>query len=330
MLGLLCSTDLGIRLRALEVLRAVRKLHGALKAPAPQPVAGRRATLQSGGNANDAASGCESSSNSRRGTQHQQQQGFEGMPSTSGANDRLVFVADVIDRFGSILVARCYWDFGRWSDLWRLWRPLPDPLPQFEECAATARSADDSVRWARMVCELMKEIWRRCESSAWSGHLEIAAKLQALLSLDSNGRQVLPHDMKTELCRAHCLAVAAAPLLEASQVGRSWADLMLRSPDACAGLSVAAVACSLSWPASAYCPNKLAFLVHLCLQVGDKGLTSRDFTRLLVSSARSGIESQQQIAILGLGHISSACQAMAVQEAAALAEDYLDRQMQRV
>ena len=65
-------------------------------------------------------------------------------------------------------------------------------------------------------------------------------------------------------------------------------------------------------------------------QVGDKGLSSREFCRLMVSSARSGVDSQQQVAILGLGHVSASCQALAAQEAAFLAEDYLDRQMQRV
>lgn len=42
---------------------------------------------------------------------------------------------------------------------------------------------------------------------------------QALLSLDSNGRQVLPPDAKTDLSRAFCLALAAAPLLDASRLG---------------------------------------------------------------------------------------------------------------
>ena len=180
-----------------------------------------------------------------------------------------------------MIVQGCYWDFGRWSDLWRVWRPLPEPCPGFEDCMKAARTQDDQLRWARIVCDLVKEVFRRCEKSAWAAHLEIAARLQGLLSLDSSGRQVLPHDVKADLSRAYCMAVAAAPLTNPSQMG-------------------------------------------------DKGLTSREFVRLLVSSARSGIESQQQIAILGLGHINTACQTLVAQEAAALAEDYLERQMQRV
>lgn len=37
----------------------------------------------------------------------------------------------------------------------------------------------DNVRWARNVCELMREVWQRCEPSAWPAHLELIAKLQA-------------------------------------------------------------------------------------------------------------------------------------------------------
>lgn len=37
----------------------------------------------------------------------------------------------------------------------------------------------DHVRWARCVCEVMREVWQRSEPSAWPAHLEIIAKLQA-------------------------------------------------------------------------------------------------------------------------------------------------------
>lgn len=63
---------------------------------------------------------------------------------------------------------------------------------------------------------------------------------QALLSLDSNGRQVLPPDTKTDLSRAYCLALAAAPLLDTSRLGersltsRELVRLLVR---ACAGMS---------------------------------------------------------------------------------------------
>lgn len=140
-------------------------------------------------------------------------------------------------RTGGTIVARCYWDFGRWSDLWRVWRPLPAAGATFEECLQRTRTQEasdwvwavpelgargaavaghvrmfrdgehlravalalralpptpahncgrayfiyamqDHVRWARLLCELMREVWERSEKSAWPAHLELIAKLQ--------------------------------------------------------------------------------------------------------------------------------------------------------
>jgi hypothetical protein len=81
-------------------------------------------------------------------------------------------------RYGSALVARCYWDFGRWSDLWRAWRPLPDSGASLEECLLRIRTQEDATRWARVLCELLREVWARAERSAWVTHLELVAKLQ--------------------------------------------------------------------------------------------------------------------------------------------------------
>lgn len=44
--------------------------------------------------------------------------------------------------------------------------------------SAGVYSLQDHVRWARCVCEVMREVWQRSEPSAWPAHLEIIAKLQ--------------------------------------------------------------------------------------------------------------------------------------------------------
>ncbi|PSC67904.1 furry homolog-like [Micractinium conductrix] len=224
-LVLLCSTDVEVRKLGVELVRTARELHRTLASP-PQPSskrstmhhadgtggapAARRSSLQSGGGGG------------RRATQvHGGAYGAalpESLPVTP-AGPRPAYVADIIDRTGGTIVARCYWDFGRWSDLWRVWRPLPAAGATFEECLQRTRTQEDHVRWARLLCELMREVWERSEKSAWPAHLELIAKLQALLSLDSNGRQVLPADTKADLSRAYCLALAAAPLLDASRLG---------------------------------------------------------------------------------------------------------------
>lgn len=45
-------------------------------------------------------------------------------------------------RSGGVIVARCYWDFGRWSDLWRDWRPLPEGPPRLEDCMAQIKTQE--------------------------------------------------------------------------------------------------------------------------------------------------------------------------------------------
>ena len=39
---------------------------------------------------------------------------------------------DVIEEMGNDVAHRCYWDFGRWSDLLRVWRPAGDDRPPEE------------------------------------------------------------------------------------------------------------------------------------------------------------------------------------------------------
>ena len=46
------------------------------------------------------------------------------------------YMMDVIEEIGFDVSHRCYWDFGRWSDLWRVWRHAgsdqPDEAVDFE------------------------------------------------------------------------------------------------------------------------------------------------------------------------------------------------------
>jgi len=80
---------------------------------------------------------------------------------------------------------------------------------------------EDDVRWARVLCELAREAWRRCEKSAWMGHTEITMKLQDLISLDSTSRQILPCELglsRGVLARRYAMIASAAPLLDATIV----------------------------------------------------------------------------------------------------------------
>jgi hypothetical protein len=190
---------------------------------------------------------------------------------TLESSQDIFYVADIIDASGDAFLRKFYWDLGIWSDTWREWRPVPLEA-SFSECLSCPRSADDSqgLRWGRVLCEITREAWQRCERSAWWCHVEVATKLQSLIVVEPSGRRVLPQEgLRGELARVYTLIAAAAPLLDATHVG-------------------------------------------------DKGLRSEEFVRLLVASARAGVD----YAILALGSLQSSCHTLVAAEAATLADDY--------
>lgn len=129
--------------------------------------------------------------------------------------DDIFYVADVIERFGDSITQKYYWDFGPWGDIWREWRALPEDNYNFMDCLSRLRTNEDSIRWSRILCELCKELFIRCEQSAFVLHKEIVSKLLALASLDSSGRQSLPTDgSRGELARNYVLCGAASPLFD--------------------------------------------------------------------------------------------------------------------
>lgn len=257
-LGLLCASSVKIRRLAAAIAEQVRVLYAELGSKM-LPSLSRSNSLQ--WSEPDSA-----------------KSHLNRVSATVGASS---FVADVIDRKSAAIVARCYWDFGRWSDLWRTWRAAPSPLPAFVDCLACTKSSSDHMRWARIMCELMKELWKKCPSAARLAHFEIYSKLQAATSLDNFGRSVLSEG-KLDYGRALCLCLSAAHYMDSERLG-------------------------------------------------DKEFSTRDYVRLLVSTCRSGVDSQQQVATLALGLIHPSCHKLVVQECLVLMEDYmLDRQMQRV
>lgn len=54
---------------------------------------------------------------------------------------------DVIEEIGFDVSHRCYWDFGRWSDLCRVWRPAGDDL-QFDQAVDFEVSSDELLAHA--------------------------------------------------------------------------------------------------------------------------------------------------------------------------------------
>ncbi len=55
------------------------------------------------------------------------------------------YVISIIENLGGDMARQCYWDVGRWSDLWRVWRLAGDDRPiidgiEFQVCSIQAVS----------------------------------------------------------------------------------------------------------------------------------------------------------------------------------------------
>ena len=116
---------------------------------------------------------------------------------------------DVVEEVGYDSSRRCYWDFGRWSDLWRVWRRVgedllqgdvvdlavrhrsslllvPDhddlclalPCPTVQEVLKNTAAYEDALRWARTLADVVMHADQLCPSSTAAAYAEITSRLQ--------------------------------------------------------------------------------------------------------------------------------------------------------
>ncbi|GMH33034.1 hypothetical protein BSKO_00868 [Bryopsis sp. KO-2023] len=109
----------------------------------------------------------------------------------SVGTETMVYVADMLDEMGSDIVARCYWDFGDWSDLWRRWRPVPEGVSIADVLRCDGDPSVASIRWSRCLSEIAKEASVLCQSSVHSAYADVSNKMMRLTKLDSSGRRTL-------------------------------------------------------------------------------------------------------------------------------------------
>lgn len=54
---------------------------------------------------------------------------FAGSSSGTVEDEAAVYVIGIIENLGSDMARQCYWNVGRWSDLWKVWRMAGDERP---------------------------------------------------------------------------------------------------------------------------------------------------------------------------------------------------------
>ncbi|KAL0053523.1 hypothetical protein WJX82_006983 [Trebouxia sp. C0006] len=262
-MSFLCSNLPDVRKVALDVLFTVRELHGKL--------------LQAGGRSAPVTPVTPAPSITN--------------PPTPGSNSPSwepdldhTYMMDVIEEMGFDVSHRCYWDFGRWSDLCRVWRQAgddlqPEELLNFEAVLSRNGTYEDSVRWARCLSEIVKQAGQLCNESATAAYVEVSSRLQALMYKNSSHQVILPADSlgessKADLCRTYCMVAAASPL---------------HSSSASRGQGV---------------------------------LSTKDLFKVMLSNVRAAPEPFQQAALLALGFCNCESVPLLLEEMQGLIEEY--------
>lgn len=65
------------------------------------------------------------------------------------------------------MAQRCYWDLGRWSDLWRAWRPLPQAGLTFEQCLSRAAGLEVGGSSLTALCWLAGRVTEGPTYGCW-------------------------------------------------------------------------------------------------------------------------------------------------------------------
>ncbi|KAG2450803.1 hypothetical protein HYH02_004640 [Chlamydomonas schloesseri] len=126
------------------------------------------------------------------------------------------YVIELIEESGPALLRATYWDFGDWSDLWRLYKEVPGHVAFEDVLVAPARAGDDlpRVRLARSLLELMTLAVRLTPAAAGVAGCELVSRLTRMLGR-VDGKLVLLLDyvdtVKRDAWRNVSAAVCVVP-----------------------------------------------------------------------------------------------------------------------
>ncbi|PNW70054.1 hypothetical protein CHLRE_17g703750v5 [Chlamydomonas reinhardtii] len=109
------------------------------------------------------------------------------------------YVIELIEESGPALLRATYWDFGDWSDLWRLYKEVPGHVAFEDVLVAPARAGDDlpRVRLARSLLELMALAVRLTPAAAGVAGCELVVRLTRMLGRVDGKLVLLPDYVDT-------------------------------------------------------------------------------------------------------------------------------------
>eukprot|EP00873_Tetraselmis_striata_P016178 jgi/Tetstr1/436442/TSEL_025271.t1 len=106
------------------------------------------------------------------------------------------YAIDIIEQDGDEIAQLCYWDFGRFSDLWRMWRSVPPEVqPGLWPLLSSGNkglhdTGNDPVRWARFLSEIVRRISILCPKSVTFAYEEISSRCHRMMHSQESGQMV--------------------------------------------------------------------------------------------------------------------------------------------
>lgn len=137
---------------------------------------------------------------------------------SSGANSPLSevkhdqkYLFELIQEQGNQISRSCYWDIGPYSDILRVWKPVPHDC-SFESCMSDTTEADRTSRWLKILSELMRHCWIYAKDTAATIIIETLGNFHNFTITDQNGRQTVSTDGKKKLWGdLYCFIIAPTP-----------------------------------------------------------------------------------------------------------------------
>ena len=99
-----------------------------------------------------------------------------------------MYVMDVLEELGDDIAHRVYWDFGRWSDLHRRWKAVPESITLADVLFSQMDGKYSAIRLSRCLSEIAIEAYLLCSSAFEQAYINITRKMHHVARMDGSGR----------------------------------------------------------------------------------------------------------------------------------------------
>lgn len=126
-----------------------------------------------------------------------------------------MYVMDVLEEMGTDIAHRVYWDIGKWSDLFRRWKSVPENITLADILLSKTEGTHGFVRLARCLSEIAAVSHSLCSKAFEHAYVLITKKLAHFSRSDHVARMSSISDMtesiSLDLLRNYCCFASSCP-----------------------------------------------------------------------------------------------------------------------